>query len=503
MAGGRLVAVADGAAAPEPAGRDTAPARRLTTTRLGLLLFGVLGLVRAGWLLEEDPFWQIRTGEQIVRTGSVFLTDTFSWTVAGRPWHPNSWLFDVLLWAVYRAGGRFGLGLLVVVLVMALGAALGAAARVLGAGAGAFAVTAALLGVPLVDWLGGRPQLASYLLLPVVVQLAGRAVWWRGRRLVLALAGLYLLSALWVNLHLAALAAVPAVASGLAAVVVAHRRSWRRGLPASAAVLASLLLGCASSPLGLGVLTSAAATRDASTTLILEWAPVWRATPMAALTWAVALAGCGVGVAAWRRRPEDRLLPMWVGAAGAMLALGADAIRFAPMALVLIMPLVAARASAVDWSAGRLRRRAAFLGRHVAVAWVVALLLIGVADLGDFGRPSPRMFPTAATIAAIPAGCRVLNEQDDGGPLILQRASDGVRVASDGRNDVYGIDLIDHLQRLILGAPGALSELQRSGVGCLLLEPNRALVAQARAAGWHQAAADPHRVLLLAPRTGP
>jgi hypothetical protein len=464
-----------------------------------MVLFAILGLVRAGWMQEEDPFWQIRTGEQILRTGSVFLTDTFSWTVAGRSWHPNSWLFDLLLWWIYRAGGLVGVGLLVVALVAALGAALGAAASALGADARSFAVTASPLSVVLLAWLGGRPQLASYVLLVLVVHLAGRALWWRGRRLALAVVGLYLLSAVWINVHLAALVVVPTVAVGLAAVVLTHRRRWRRLLPAAGVVLAAVLLGCASSPFGVGALSSAAATRAASTTLVTEWAPLWQAAPLAVFTWVVALAGCAIAVAAWRRRPQDRLMPMWVGASGLLLALGADAIRFAPMALVLVTPVVAAAAGRVDWSAGRIRQRLAFLGSRVAIAWAVALLILAPVNLGDFGRPTPRVFPSAATVAAIPAGCRVLNEMDDGGPLIFQRAPDGVRVAFDGRNDVYGIPLIAHLQGLILGRPGALAELQRSGVRCLLLQPDRPLVAQARAAGWRQGAADGRRVLLLAP----
>ena len=102
-------------------------------------------------------------------------------------------------------------------------------------------------------------------------------------------------------------------------------------------------------------------------------------------------------------------------------------------------------------------------------------------------------------VRAIPAGCRVLNEYNDGGWLILQRSPDGVRVAVDGRNDAYGPALFDRVDELANGAPGALDELAADRVGCLLLAPGRPLVRQALDAGWHRAAGDENRVLLLAP----
>jgi hypothetical protein len=55
------------------------------------------------------------------------------------------------------------------------------------------------------------------------------------------------------------------------------------------------------------------------------------------------------------------------------------------------------------------------------------------------------------------------------------------------------------VQGLIDGAPGTSTYLAQHGVGCLLLAPDRPVVAQARAAGWTQLAADPDRVLLVAP----
>lgn len=473
--------------------------RRLSPMTVGLGLFGLVGAVRAGWFAEGDTFWQVQTGTEILRRHTVFLTDTFSWSVSGRPWHPNSWLFDVLLSAAYTSAGSVGLALFTLCSVALVGLGVATTARALGAQASALAVSAALLVLPLLAWLSARPQTLTYALLPPVVLLAGRLVEWRGRRLVAGLAGLYLLVTLWMNLHLAALAAMPTVAAGLGALVLTHRRRWRQLLPTAGAALAVVVLGCASSPFGFAALGSALATRDASSELIAEWAPLWRTTPVAVFTWIVAAVALALAVAAWRRRPQDPLLPVWTGATGVLLVAGIDAARFSPMALVLALPAVAAWATAVDWSGGPRRRRGAFLASRTAAALAITLLVITLVRLPDLGRPSPGSYPADATLRAIPAGCRVLNEYDDGGYLILRRSADGIRVAMDGRNDVYGASLIAHLQGLIQGRPGAVAELTHDGVRCLLLAPHRPLVAQALEAGWHRTATDRSRVLLVAP----
>jgi hypothetical protein len=258
-----------------------------------------------------------------------------------------------------------------------------------------------------------------------------------------------------------------------------------------------IVLGCASSPFGFGVFGSAVATRDASSAVITEWAPLWETPTEGVATWVAAAIATVLTAAAWQRRPQDRLLPVWTGAVVVLLLGGVDAARFSAMALVLAMPAAAVWATDVDWNGSRNRWRLAFVARGVAAGFAVVLLVVSVVRLPDFGRPAPARYPTDATVQAIPAGCRVLNEYNDGGYLILRRSADDVRVALDGRNDVYGATLIIHLQALIHGYPGALAELADDGVRCLLLNPDRPLVKQALAAGWRERAKDPKRVLLI------
>jgi hypothetical protein len=164
--------------------------------------------------------------------------------------------------------------------------------------------------------------------------------------------------------------------------------------------------------------------------------------------------------------------------------------------------VAASWAGAVDVRRGSLRPGGSRLAHRAAQAWCIALALLAVVRLPAWGLPDPSSFPGAPLVRAIPAGCRVLAEYDDGGPILLARWADGVRVAADGRNDVFGEALLLHLETLVSGRPGALEELAADRVGCLVLLPTRPIVGQALAAGWRLAARDDQRVLVLAP-SGP
>ena len=287
-------------------------------------------------------------------------------------------------------------------------------------------------------------------------------------------------------------------AAGLGLVLLVHRRSWRLLLPRALVAGAATVLGCTCSPLGWSVLASAMTTRDASTAMIDEWAPLWRAPAIGWATWSAAALGLVLTLLAWRRRPQDPLLAVWSGATGVLVVLGVSAARFSPMAAVLALPAAALWISGTDWQAARWRRTAALLASGVATAAGVVLLVLAITRLPHLGEPSNGI-ASRDTVEAIPAGSRVLNEYDDGGWITYLRVDDGVLVAQDGRNDAYGVVVLDRVQQLIDGRAGALGYLRDHGVSCLLLSPDRPIVAQAEAAGWQVAASDEDRVLVLAP----
>ncbi|MCO7218868.1 hypothetical protein [Klenkia sp. PcliD-1-E] len=486
------------ATAPDGAG---APRRRPDRWRWlllgGALPFVLVALARSTRFSEGDTYWQVTTGAEILQRRTTALVENDSWDAAGTPWHPNSWLYDVLVERAWALGGWAGLGWWTVLTVSLVGAAVALVGRGLGASVPHLTVLGTVAVVPLVVWLSARPQTVSYALVVLVVALAARVLT-SPRRLLSGAAALLALTAVWVNLHLAALGGLAAVAGGVA--LAALTGPARARLGRSAVVVGAVGVGCLLSPLGTGILAAAGATAGASVDLIDEWAPLWRAKGYLVLTWSVAALLCAALVVAWRRSARTGTtpswLPYWTGATAVLVAGGVTAARFSPMALLVALPAVAAvvpllRPARLPWLVSRLS-----LALPVAVG--AAVLGVALSDLGDFGRPGP-LFPTAATIAAVPDGCRVLNEYDEGGLLTLLRGSDGVLVSADGRNDVYGMDTLVWAERLMAGRDGALAELAEHRVGCLLLEPDRPLVAQAVAAGWRITARDDVRVLLIAP----
>jgi len=59
----------------------------------------------------EDPdiWWHLRTGQWIIAHAQVPMTDPFSTYGTGKPWVAYSWLFEILVYALYRNFGLSGI----------------------------------------------------------------------------------------------------------------------------------------------------------------------------------------------------------------------------------------------------------------------------------------------------------------------------------------------------------------------------------------------------------
>src|SRR5438093_1294593 len=58
---------------------------------------------------DLDHTWQIRMGEQIVRTGQIHPPETFTYTIRGQHLPDFEWLYEVLLWYTWRFSGPAGI----------------------------------------------------------------------------------------------------------------------------------------------------------------------------------------------------------------------------------------------------------------------------------------------------------------------------------------------------------------------------------------------------------
>jgi hypothetical protein len=465
-----------------------------------LVPFAALAFTRAGDFVEGDTFWGVRAGQQMVAEHTVHLHDVLSWTRAGQPWHPNEWGYDVALWLAYRLDGLVGLQLLVAAAIVALGVVVLAAVRAFG-GAARDVFWIGLFGSPvLLDWLSARAQTFSYgmqlvelLVLARLFGARGRAVWRWG-------AALLALQAVWVNVHEAALSGV-VVAVGCVAVrgvTLIRRRelSGRMAVQLSAGP-ALVLLGSVGGPFGWHVVTNSERTRAESAGVISEWKSILSATAIERAEVVAGLLLLLVVIAVWRRErgtPREALADVWLGASLVLFASSLVAVRF--VALVLLVEVVSVAALA---RSGRLRSYVSSrVGLLNAGATIVALALVtvGVRQLTLTDEPTTSHFPSAKVVDEIPAGCRLLNEYNDGGWISLLRGPD-LRVSQDGRNVLYGKMLLYREDALLAGRQG-VAGVERFGVTCVLAKASGGIVHELAAdPGWTLVGADSKRVLYV------
>ncbi len=474
---------------------------RLTRlTAVAVLALALLSLRPVG---SDDTFMYAATGRWVVEHAEVPRTDPLSWTAAGQPWLSNGWLFGVAAWEAHQVAGLGGIAALTPLLVLAIGAAGGFAAAGLGAGrrGASFAAVSAAGGS--LFFAEARPHMASYACFLLVIGTAARAGADLDRpwRWVAATFGVQLL---WANLHSVAPFGVVA-----AAVVAAGawwaQRSTRALLGAGAVVLAAAL-GTAATPFGLEPLRHASEVRAASRDVITEWFPLWRLSPadppvLLFLAVVVLAAVVVVRTGGVRRRPELVLL------LAGFAALSVDANRtvgFLVQAAAVALPALhfgaGADAGAGTGVAAGDRPLPADRLRFLEVGALGLLacgLVVAALALPSVGEPDPGV-PVAAT-AALPAGCRILNDRHAGGWVLLRRPD--VPVSNDGRNDLYGQAGYDRqITWFLPDSPGgSTATLDRWGVTCVLfLDANPASAALERA-GWRRLPAKGPGFVLVRP----
>jgi hypothetical protein len=321
----------------------------------------------------------------------------------------------------------------------------------------------------------------SYLAFAGIVVLAERAL--RGSNRSVVWLGLSM--AVWANFHLTF-----SLGAGVVVLMAAGRALNTRTRARPAVVAGVAIAGGLLNPYGVVAYTHGLQVRGASR-FVQEWRPFDITKPLDVL---VVVVGVSALVAAWRTARLTRLesaLPIV-----ALLALTLDSTRMAPFLLLLSAPELAVGFSRVDWRdvLTATRRRALV---HGAVLGFATLAVVSATRM-HIPRAAPDTTFPVRSAAAVPAGCRLLNEYDQGGYIIDHRWPD-VLVSEDGRNDLYGERELVAQFHVLNGLPGWQSWIDTHHVDCVLAHPNRPLVANLRARGWQQTASDPSAVLLVRP----
>jgi hypothetical protein len=247
-------------------GRVRAPSIDGVWALLPVLVPAIVTLMST--MVAIDLAYHVRAGDLIISTHSIPRADTFTFTMAGRPWLDQQWGAQLLMALVHRAGGWGAVALLRTALIGASFACVYRACRVRGAAPLAASLLAMVGFVVSLQTLAMRPQLfavplfAGTLLVLVQRRTHPRRLW-----LIPAMA------VAWANLHgsfvmapaLVALACLQDVGSG------ERRRAGRLAIVGLCAVGATLI-----NPFGFHVWTYALAlsTNPVIRTSVSEWAPI-------------------------------------------------------------------------------------------------------------------------------------------------------------------------------------------------------------------------------------
>jgi hypothetical protein len=255
---------------------------------------------RDGFFRDPGSLWHIVVGEQILSTGQVPRTDSFSFTCPGQPWTDTFWLSECLLALLHRLGGLDSVLLATVTLLAGLYSWV--AGRLMRAGMHPLlAVLFAMLAVAASSYhFHPRPHLLSILFLALVF--ARLCDFEAGRASLRSLFWLVPLFAVWVNIHGGVLGGMGTLGLTACAWSLLALAGWQSPLsrPRQVVTLAALVAACCLTaflnPYGLDLPRSWFAVLGSPVVAqhIQEHAPLLRSGPVAA--W-VALLGAVYGAA--------------------------------------------------------------------------------------------------------------------------------------------------------------------------------------------------------------
>lgn len=469
-------------------------------TRRAFVIIFALGLfaMAARNAVDPDLWWHLRTGQVILQDHHVLRADPFSFTRHGHTWLNHEWLADVFIFSVYRYTGWAGLILSFAVITTA--ALLLVFQRCSGKPylAALFTAWGAIASVP--SW-GVRPQMLSFLLASLLLLLLDKArtrpilVWWAVP-----------IIALWVNLH-----AGYALGLGLMAIflvggiadVAFGFEEWKVAAP-RLRDLALALLACLAvvplNPNGSEIYRYPFQTLSsrAMQAYIQEWfSPDFHQAQYAPFL-LLLLAGCVLLAAAPRRPKPSEVLLLAVGTYAALRS-----VRHIPLYVLVGVPIFSGMAQAVLDRRRKALSPSTNLGKRLANAFVLALVLFLVGAqvrrvIVRQPQAEARSFPSAAVdfiTRERPPG-PILNHYNWGGYLIWRLYPD-YPVFIDGRADLYGDTFLDDFASIYYVRGRWEDLLAPWDIRTVLLPPDAPLVAALRLkGGWKEIYSDSQAVIL-------
>jgi hypothetical protein len=412
-----------------------------------------------------DLAYQVRAGDEILRTAAIPAADTWTFTVAGTPWTDQQWLAQVALAIGHRVGGWELLAVLRAVLVgLALGASI-AASMARGAGPRMAAILALLVFALSAPALALRPQLFGIVIFAALLWLiATRRE--HPRRLWAA----PLLVLVWANVH-GSFVLAPLVLGYAWLDDVVRGRPWRHTL----AVLVVALLATLVNPFGPGVWGYAAGigANPAITEHVSEWQRTTPFTVPGALFYASAVAT----LLLMARGRSALRWPDWLWIA-AMLAIGVWTVRGLAWVPFGAAYVVAAALPVV--LASTERRPAPSRPRPSPVAAILALVFgLAIVAALPWWRPSDPLTGRKGLLTYAPSGLAqaVAAEVEPGARVFLPQtwaswfewAAPAPAYYLDSRFELFPADVWADYGAIAAGGADAQAALDRWSVDALVV----------------------------------
>jgi hypothetical protein len=398
---------------------------------LAVYAVAVLAVLRP--VVDPDLWWHLRTGEWIMQTGWVPFTDPFSTAGPDRPWVAYSWLFDLLVYGLYRALGLTGILIFRLAMTLAIVFAFQGLAVRRGTQPLLAIILTAGATVALIPVLSERSWLFSILFTAITLRVLldireggfGRAVWL-----------LPLVYVLWANIHIQF--AYGLFLLGLACVAppfdralggpAPEPRDWRRLLVLTALCALATLVN----PYGYRVYEAVweAVTQPGPAAFIDEMKAMEFRYPA---EWAALLLAGGAAFALGRHGRLSSFDVLFLLAAGYCGFRARRDVWFLILAALAIIPPVA-RGSALS-------QKTSLLGGLLGLAWIglFAFCVCWTRGLDEsrLGEEVGRVFPARAVAAwRDHRGGPLYNPFNWGGYLMWRMK--GSRVALDGRCNLHG-----------------------------------------------------------------
>jgi hypothetical protein len=458
-------------------------------------------------IADPDFWWHLRTGQLIIQTQAIPHTDPFSFTKAGSGWITHEWLSEILIYALYRAGGY---GLLIVVFSVIISLAfilsyLCSPRETRPYIAGFVLLLGAISTAP--TW-GVRPQMISLLITSLVLFLL--TCYRRDGKLKYILP-IPFITLVWVNLHAGYLLGLVLIAifilGALAELVLTelHFVDWvsspadLKSILILCGLLAASVLASLANPNGFRIILYPfeTLTSPSMQQFIQEWfSPdfhqvIWQ--PLACLF--LALIGFGM-VSKKIISPTNILLTLILGYASLR------SMRNIPLLAIVVIPVLSELAGSLLKVRPVYRSPSRFIRTVIPVLVSCFLLVIGVRFFQAL-RQQPltesEAFPKAAVdwlIENKPNG-NLFNTYGWGGYLIW-RTYPQYRVYIDGRADVYGDAFIYDYMSIYRGQPGWENKLEEAGIKTVLVESNAPLAnVLLLSPGWHIAFSDKSSTIFM------